>query len=199
MRALISVSDKTGITDFAKALIELGYDIISTGGTFTTLEKENIPVIPIDQVTKFPEMMNGRVKTLHPKVHGGLLALRDNPKHMDACKDHDIELIDMVVVNLYPFEATIQKEGATLNDAIENIDIGGPSMIRSAAKNHQSVAVIVNPTRYSTLISELKENKGQLSNETKQDLAIEAFEHTSHYDHVIFQYLQQTIQKNQQV
>ncbi len=189
MRALISVSDKTGIVEFAKTLIEQGYDIISTGGTYKLLEKSNIPVTAIDQVTGFPEMMNGRVKTLHPKVHGGLLALRDNNEHMRACQEHDITPIDMVVVNLYPFEATIQKEDCTLENAIENIDIGGPSMIRSGAKNHQSVTVIVNPSHYALVDNELKENNGQVSNKTKQLLAVEAYNHTAQYDRMISHYL----------
>ena len=134
MRALISVSDKTGIQEFAKSLVNHGYDIISTGGTANVLRDAGVNVISIDEVTGFPEMMDGRVKTLHPKIHGGLLARRDDDAHQSAAKNHGIEMIDMVVVNLYPFESTIKKQGVTLNEAIENIDIGGPSMLRSAAK-----------------------------------------------------------------
>ena len=145
MRALISVSDKTGIIEFSKSLIELGYELVSTGGTFSTLKAAGIPVIPIDEVTQFPEMMDGRVKTLHPKIHGGLLAKRDNTAHLAACSTHGIELIDMVVVNLYPFESTIKRSDCNLELAIENIDIGGPSMLRSAAKNYPSVAVLTDP------------------------------------------------------
>ncbi len=189
MRALISVSDKTGVVEFSKTLVDLGYEIISTGGTSKALEDAGISVTPIDQVTGFPEMMNGRVKTLHPKIHGGLLSLRDNENHMASCEEHGIGLIDMVVVNLYPFQATISKADVTLSEAIENIDIGGPSMIRSAAKNYRSVAVVVNPDNYTKLSAELRENQGQLSESTKSSLAVEAFQHTGQYDVAIGNYL----------
>ncbi len=193
MRALISVSDKTGIVEFATKLIELGYEIISTGGTYNALVKAGLPVIPIDQVTGFPEMMDGRVKTLHPAIHGGLLALRDNPEHVAAASAHHIQFIHLVVVNLYPFEATIAKPNVTWEEAIENIDIGGPSMIRSAAKNHASVGVIVNPNRYPALLTELEQNRGTLSLTTKRQLALEAFTHTSQYDGIISAYFERTL------
>lgn len=188
MRALISVSDKTGIVDFAKGLQALGVSLISTGGTYKQLKEAGCEVTAIDEVTGFPEMLNGRVKTLHPKIHGGLLALRDNTEHMATCEQHGIGLIDLVIVNLYPFEATIKRSDVTRELAIENIDIGGPSMIRSAAKNHQSVGVIVNPDRYETILTELKA-AGALSTKTKQALALEAFEHTAAYDGLIATYL----------
>lgn len=188
-RALISVSDKKGIVEFAEGLVKLGYELISTGGTFDVLKKNRVAVTPIDQVTGFPEMMDGRVKTLHPKIHGGILALRTNPEHMEACYQHHIELIDLVVVNLYPFEKTVSNPSVQLEEAIENIDIGGPSMIRSAAKNFASVGVIVDPDRYSDILTELTANKGKLSDHTRMKLAQEAFEHTSRYDAIICGYL----------
>ncbi len=197
MRALISVSDKTGVVEFAKGLVALGYEIISTGGTAKVLAENGVTVIAIDTVTEFPEMMNGRVKTLHPKIHGGLLALRDNDSHMQSCRDHNITPIDMVVVNLYPFKQTVEKPGVSLEEAIENIDIGGPSMIRSASKNYRSVGVIVNPERYIPLLSELSANKGQLSDSTRADLALDAFTHTAEYDSMISKYLQKTFKKDQ--
>jgi phosphoribosylaminoimidazolecarboxamide formyltransferase/IMP cyclohydrolase len=188
-RALVSVSDKTGLVEFAKGLSELGIEILSTGGTMAALEKGGVPVIGVSDVTKFPEMLDGRVKTLHPAIHGGLLAIRDKPEHMEAIKKHGIEPIDMVVVNLYPFEATVAKPGVHLEDAIENIDIGGPSMIRSAAKNNSAVAVITNPAMYGAVLAELKENDCHLSNETRHKLALEAFRSTARYDAAIAQYL----------
>lgn len=188
-RALISVSDKTGILDFAKELNKLGVEILSTGGTAKLLRENNIPVIEVSQYTGFPEMLDGRVKTLHPKIHAGLLAIRNNPAHMQSLKEHNIGLIDMVVVNLYPFEKTIQKQGVAIEEAIENIDIGGPSMLRSAAKNAQSVAVVCNPDRYPQLIEELKKNHGSLSEKFMRQLGIEVFALTSHYDNVIHNYL----------
>ena len=199
MRALISVSDKAGLIPFAEGLIGLGFEIISTGGTFKVLQEHDIPVISIDSVTGFPEMMDGRVKTLHPKIHGGLLALRDNATHMQACKDHAIGLIDLVVVNLYPFEKTISNPNVHLEEAIENIDIGGPSMIRSASKNYRSVGVIVNPLRYQAVLDELKESSGVLSLKTKEPLCIEAFQHTAAYDAIIAQYLSQNLGSDQPV
>src|SRR4030042_283432 len=144
-RALVSVSGKTGLVEFAKGLAELGIEILSTGGTMSALEKAGVPVIGVSEVTKFPEMLDGRVKTLHPAIHGGILAMRTREEHREAIKKHGIKPIDMVAVNLYPFESTVAKPDVKLEDAIENIDIGGPSMIRSAAKNHASVAVVTNP------------------------------------------------------
>lgn len=188
-RALISVSDKTGILDFAKELNEFGVEILSTGGTAKMLRENNIPVKEVSEYTGFPEMLDGRVKTLHPKIHGGLLALRDNPEHMKTITEHGIGLIDMVVVNLYPFEKTTQKPGVTIEEAIENIDIGGPSMLRSAAKNHRSVAVICNPERYARVIEELKKNKGSLPENLLRDLAVEVYGRTSQYDGTIHAYL----------
>ncbi|OGX15071.1 MAG: bifunctional phosphoribosylaminoimidazolecarboxamide formyltransferase/IMP cyclohydrolase [Omnitrophica WOR_2 bacterium RBG_13_41_10] len=188
-RALISVSDKTGILDFAKELQKFGVEILSTGGTAKLLRESNIPVTEVSAYTGFPEMLDGRVKTLHPKIHAGLLALRDNAEHMRTLKEHNIGLIDMVVVNLYPFEKTTQKPGVEIDEVIENIDIGGPSMLRSASKNHQDVAVICNPGRYHQIIEELKKNKGVLPEDILRDLAIEVFAVTSHYDNAIHNYL----------
>lgn len=195
MKALISVSDKTNIVSFAKGLVALGYDIISTGGTYKVLKENGIEAIPIDEVTQFPEMLDGRVKTLHPNIHGGLLSLRHNKEHMDTVKAHNIDLIDLVVVNLYPFEKTIQKESTTLEEAIENIDIGGPSMIRSGAKNVESVGVIVNPDRYADILDELKANGGTLTQATRNQLMCEAFEHTARYDAIIAGYLAKKLLK----
>ncbi len=188
-RALISVSDKSGIEEFGKGLYELGIQILSTGGTAKLIKNLGIPVRYVSDYTGFPEMLDGRVKTLHPKIHAGLLALRDNPEHIREIDEQNIELIDMVVVNLYPFEKTIQEEGASLDEAIENIDIGGPSMLRSAAKNFKSVAVVSNPGRYDGILKELKENECSLSDETRMGLAREVFELTSHYDKAIYDYL----------
>lgn len=196
-RALISVSDKTGVLDLAKELQKLGVEILSTGGTAKLFRENNIPVIEVSEYTGFPEMLDGRVKTLHPKIHGGLLALRDNQEHMNTLKEHNIGLIDMVVVNLYPFEKTIQKPGVTIEEVIENIDIGGPSMLRSAAKNHRSVAVICNPARYGQVIEELKRNKGSLSQELMRELAIEVYGRTSQYDGVIHEYLSERLTSHQ--
>lgn len=188
-RALISVSDKTGILDFAKALSVFGVEILSTGGTAKLFRDNGIAVKEVSEHTGFPEMLDGRVKTLHPKIHGGLLALRDNQGHMKTIKEHDIKLIDMVVVNLYPFEKTTQNPGVTLEEAIENIDIGGPSMLRSAAKNHKDVAVICNPGRYVQVVDELKEHKGALPRALLRELAVEVFGRTSTYDAAIYSYL----------
>ncbi|MBN2097607.1 MAG: bifunctional phosphoribosylaminoimidazolecarboxamide formyltransferase/IMP cyclohydrolase, partial [Candidatus Omnitrophica bacterium] len=190
-RALISLSDKTAMEDLVKTLNEFGAEILSTGGTAQKIKELGIPVKDVSEYTGFPEMMNGRVKTLHPKIHGGLLALRENPSHLEQAREHNIEMIDMVVVNLYPFEKTIAKEGVTQEEAIENIDIGGPSMLRSAAKNHRSVAVITNPQRYPDIIRELKANNGSLSETTCRDLAVEVFRRTAEYDSVIYNYLNQ--------
>ncbi|MEW6101399.1 MAG: bifunctional phosphoribosylaminoimidazolecarboxamide formyltransferase/IMP cyclohydrolase [Candidatus Omnitrophota bacterium] len=188
-RALISVSDKAGILDFAQELSKFGVEILSTGGTAKLLRENNIQVKDVCEYTGFPEMLDGRVKTLHPKIHAGLLALRENPAHMDTLKEHDIGLIDMVVVNLYPFEKTTQKPGVAIEEVIENIDIGGPSMLRSAAKNHRDVAVICNPGRYAEVIEELKKNNGSLPKGLLRELGIEVFSHTSRYDNAIYNYL----------
>ncbi len=188
--ALVSVSDKTGIVEFAQALTKLGVRILSTGGTARMLQESGIPVREVSDYTGFPEMLDGRIKTLHPKIHGGLLALRDNPEHIHKTQEHGIEFIDIVVVNLYPFEATIAKPDVELAEAIENIDIGGPTMIRSAAKNYQHVAVITNPSQYESVSAELQANAGALSLETKFALAKAAFAHTAHYDTVISSYLE---------
>lgn len=188
-RALISVSDKTGIIDFARELKNFNVEIISTGGTARALRDAGIEVRDISDVTGFPEMMDGRVKTLHPRVHGGLLALRDNAEHVAAMNEHGIEPIDMVVVNLYPFAETISRAGVTRAEAIEQIDIGGPAMIRSAAKNSSDVAVVVDPAQYPLLIEELREQEGSLLISTLQRLAAEAFQHTAQYDSVVSSYL----------
>ncbi|MFH1440563.1 MAG: bifunctional phosphoribosylaminoimidazolecarboxamide formyltransferase/IMP cyclohydrolase [Candidatus Omnitrophota bacterium] len=188
-RALISVSDKTGIIDFAKELVKFGVELLSTGGTAKLFRDNGIAVKEVSEYTGFPEMLDGRVKTLHPKIHGGLLALRDNKEHMEQLKKQDIGPIDMVVVNLYPFEKTIAKKGVSIEEVIENIDIGGPSMLRSAAKNSRSVAVVCNPVRYNEVIEELRKNNGSLPVELLTDLAVEVFRLTSHYDSVIHSYL----------
>ncbi|MFT6102112.1 MAG: phosphoribosylaminoimidazolecarboxamide formyltransferase/IMP cyclohydrolase, partial [Candidatus Endobugula sp.] len=179
-RALISVSDKTGIVDFAQALHQQGVEILSTGGTYRLLCDNNIPAIEVSDYTGFPEMMDGRVKTLHPKIHGGILARRDIDG--DVMQEHGINAIDMVVVNLYPFEATVAKEDCSLEDAVENIDIGGPTMVRAAAKNHAFVNIVVNAADYSTVIEEMNANNASTSINTRFDLAIKAYEHTAAYD-----------------
>ena len=176
-RALISVSDKTGIVPFAKALRKLNIEILSTGGTYRLLTKENIPAIEISEYTGFPEMMDGRVKTLHPKVHGGILARRDQDQAV--MEEHDIPPIDLVVVNLYPFEATVANPDCDLPTAIENIDIGGPTMLRAAAKNNRFVAVVVNPSDYDGIVDLLQGNEGSLDQDTRFDLAVKTFEHTA--------------------
>jgi phosphoribosylaminoimidazolecarboxamide formyltransferase/IMP cyclohydrolase len=188
-RALISVSDKTGIVDFARELKTFGVEIISTGGTAKTLRDAGIDVLEVSDVTGFPEMMDGRVKTLHPKIHGALLGLRDNAEHVEAMRKHSIEPIDMVVVNLYPFEQTIMSGNPTLNEAIEQIDIGGPAMIRSAAKNFRDVAVLVSAEHYTPIIDEMKRNDGNLRAETRLKLARHAFNLTAMYDMRISGYL----------
>ena len=188
-RALISVSDKTGILDLAKELSKLGVEILSTGGTAKLLRENNISVKEVSDYTGFPEMLDGRIKTLHPKIHGGLLALRDNQEHMRIINEQGIGLIDLVVVNLYPFEKVIQKPGVNTAEVIENIDIGGPAMLRSAAKNYRFVAVVCNPSRYPQIIDELKKNKGRLPEELMRDLAIEVYARTSEYDRTINTFL----------
>ncbi|BBB92340.1 MAG TPA: bifunctional phosphoribosylaminoimidazolecarboxamide formyltransferase/IMP cyclohydrolase [Methylomusa anaerophila] len=187
-RALLSVSDKTGIVELARALSGLGIEIISTGGTMKTIKEAGIPVTYVSEVTGFPEIMDGRVKTLNPFIHGGILARRDNPDHIAAMAKHGIRGIDMVVVNLYPFRQTIAKPDVTLNDAIENIDIGGPAMIRAAAKNFQYVTVVVNPSRYPDVLRQL-EATGMISSDLRMGLAQEAFLHTAEYDAYIARYL----------
>ena len=188
MRALVSVSDKTGLVPFVKGLKELGWDIIATGGTQKLLEAEGVKTIGISDVTGFPEILDGRVKTLHPKVHGGILARRDVPAHMETLKENGIETIDLVCVNLYPFRQTIAKEGVTLEEAIENIDIGGPSMVRSAAKNWRDVTIVCDPADYDTVLSELREN-GKTSKETRLKLSAKAYTHTAEYDMCISRYM----------
>lgn len=185
-RALISVSDKTGIVEFAKALSDRGVDILSTGGTARLLAEQGLPVTEVSDYTGFPEMMDGRVKTLHPKIHGGVLGRRGQDD--DIMQQHGIKPIDMVVVNLYPFADTVAKENCTLADAVENIDIGGPTMVRSAAKNHKDVAIVVNATDYTRVIQEMDSNANSLTLETRFDLAIAAFEHTAAYDGMIANY-----------
>lgn len=191
-RALISVSDKTGIVDFAKKLAAKGVEIISTGGTAKTLSDAGLKVINISDVTGFPECLDGRVKTLHPKVHAGLLAIRSNEEHMKQIRDLGVETIDIVVINLYPFKQTILKGNVELEEAIENIDIGGPTMLRAAAKNYQDVAVVVDPADYEKVLSEFNET-GDVCVKTKFRLAYKVFEHTSHYDTLIAKYLRDTL------
>ncbi|WP_160033733.1 bifunctional phosphoribosylaminoimidazolecarboxamide formyltransferase/IMP cyclohydrolase [Paenibacillus sp. An7] len=187
-RALVSVSDKTGIVDFCRELSNLGVEIISTGGTSSLLSKEGIPVIGISDVTGFPEIMDGRVKTLHPAVHSGLLAVRDNEEHQKQMKDLGLDYIDLVVVNLYPFQETIAKPDVSYEDAIENIDIGGPTMLRSAAKNHAFVSVVVDANDYSQVLAEVRE-QGDTTLETRKQLAAKVFRHTASYDALISDYL----------
>ncbi|WP_449538653.1 bifunctional phosphoribosylaminoimidazolecarboxamide formyltransferase/IMP cyclohydrolase [Ferdinandcohnia sp. Marseille-Q9671] len=187
-RALVSVSDKEGLVPFVKGLIEKGVEVISTGGTKRTLEENGLPVIGISEVTGFPEIMDGRVKTLHPTIHGGLLAVRDNEEHVKQLEEHNITPIDLVVVNLYPFQQTIAKPDVAFADAIENIDIGGPSMLRSAAKNHQSVTVVVDPKDYEHVLQEINDH-GAVAAETRLRLAAKVFRHTAAYDAVIAEFL----------
>jgi phosphoribosylaminoimidazolecarboxamide formyltransferase/IMP cyclohydrolase len=188
MNALLSVSDKTGILELAQALHAQGIKLLSTGGTAKLLADHGLPVTEVAQMTGFPEMLDGRVKTLHPRVHGGLLARRDVPAHMQALADHKIDTIDVLVVNLYPFEATVAKPGCTLEDAIENIDIGGPAMVRSAAKNWKDVAVLTDASQYAGVIAELK-TQGKVSDKTKFALSVAAFNRISQYDGAISDYL----------
>lgn len=188
-RALISVSDKGGLPKLATVLAGFGVEIISTGGTARALRESGLTVTEVSDITGFPEIMDGRVKTLHPKIHGAFLALRNNPDHVAAMGDHDIQPIDLVVVNLYPFEQTVAREGVSLEEAVEKIDIGGPAMIRSAAKNWRDVAVVTNPGQYLDVEREIRESGGYLSLETRQRLASEAFRHTTNYDSAIHQFL----------
>ena len=188
-KAIISVSNKEGIAEFAKALGSLGIEILSTGGTAKALREAGISVTEVSEYTGFPEMLDGRVKTLHPKIHGGLLSRRDNLRDMEEIKEQGIDTIDMVVVNLYPFEETISRQGVSFAEAIENIDIGGPTMLRSASKNFQDVAVIVDPSDYRKIIKEIKRLKGDLSYKTRLKLAKKVFKRTSRYDKAIADYL----------
>jgi phosphoribosylaminoimidazolecarboxamide formyltransferase/IMP cyclohydrolase len=193
-RALLSVSDKTGIVDFAKELAALGYEILSTGGTATALRENGVAVTNVSDVTGFPECLDGRVKTLHPMIHAGILAMRSNPEHMKQIKELGVEPIDIIAINLYPFKKTILKEGTTFEEAVENIDIGGPTMIRAAAKNHPDVAVIVDPADYSAVIEQLK--NGGISLEAKKELALKVFEHTAAYDALIADYFRKQLGKS---
>lgn len=188
MKALISVSDKTGVVEFAKGLVALGWEILSTSGTMKLLKKSGVPVTSVSDVTGFPEICDGRVKTLHPKIHGALLARRDIPEHMKELKDNDIDTIDLVCVNLYPFRETIAKPDVTMEDAVEHIDIGGPSMLRSAAKNWESVTVVCNPADYETILSEIKAD-GNTTRETRLKLSAKAYTHTAEYDMAISTYM----------
>ena len=188
MKALISVSDKTGVVEFAKGLVALGWEILSTSGTMQLLKESGVPVTSVSDVTGFPEICDGRVKTLHPKIHGALLARRDIPEHMKELKDNDIDTIDLVCVNLYPFRETIAKPDVTMEDAVEHIDIGGPSMLRSAAKNWESVTVVCNPADYETILSEIKAD-GNTTRETRLKLSAKAYTHTAEYDMAISTYM----------
>jgi phosphoribosylaminoimidazolecarboxamide formyltransferase/IMP cyclohydrolase len=187
-RALLSVSDKTGLLDFGRGLCDLGVELISTGGTRTALAGAGLPVRDITEVTGFPEILDGRVKTLHPRVHAGILAIRDNPQHQATLQQHNIDTIDLVVCNLYPFEATVSKAGATHEEIIENIDVGGPSMIRAAAKNYHDVGIVVDPSQYPAILAELRTNGGALTLETRERLAAAAFARTAAYDRAISRY-----------
>lgn len=194
-RVLISVSDKTGVVDFAKALSEYGVTFLSTGGTAKILREAGLNVTDVSDYTGFPEMMDGRVKTLHPKVHGALLGLRENAEHVAKMKEHAIEPIDMVVVNLYPFKQAIAKPGCTLEEAIENIDIGGPSMLRSAAKNFSHVSVVIDPDDYEHVLEDMKNSNGEVSYKTNFKLAVKVYKTTSEYDAMIAAYLGEQISK----
>ena len=191
-RALLSVSDKTGIVELAKFLNENGVEIISTGGTMKAIKDAGIPVTYVSDVTGFPEIMDGRVKTLNPKIHGAILAVRSNPEHVKAMEEHGIKPIDLVVVNLYPFKETISKPGVTEAEAIENIDIGGPAMVRASAKNFKDVVIVTYPSRYAGLMKMLKET-GDVDAHTRKELAMEAFTHTHEYDGMISAYLRDSL------
>lgn len=193
-RALISVSDKEGIVDFARKINAAGVEIVSTGGTMKALQQAGIPVTYVSDVTGFPEIMDGRVKTLNPYIHGGILAVRDNERHVREMKEHKITPIDMVVVNIYPFKETIAKPNVTLAEAVENIDIGGPAMIRAAAKNFKYVTVVTNPARYDEIAEAIKKD-GCVSGLLRMQLAEEAFAHTSDYDDAIQAYLKEQAAK----
>ena len=197
-RALLSVSDKAGLLEFAKFLVGMGVELISTGGTAKALREAGVKVMELSDYTGFPEMMDGRVKTLHPKVHGGLLQRRDSAVHQEQASQHGIPTIDLVVVNLYPFAQTIARPDCTEEQAIENIDIGGPSMLRSAAKNHESVTVVTDPEDYAVVQKEM-EADGDTALATRRRLAAKVFRHTSHYDHLIGAYLTQRAEPEQPV
>ncbi|MCP4135022.1 MAG: IMP cyclohydrolase [bacterium] len=188
-KVLISVSDKTGVVEFAKELASHGVQFLSTGGTARILREAGLKVMDVSYYTGYPEMLDGRVKTLHPKIHGGLLGLRNNEDHVRIMNEHGIENIDMVIVNLYPFKQTIAKPGCTFEEAIENIDIGGPAMLRSAAKNFESVSVVIDPADYEAVLDDMKNNDGVVSKETNFKLAVKVFETTSGYDTMITDYL----------
>ena len=188
-RVIISLSDKSGILEFARELQAFGVEILSTGGTAKTLRESELKIMDISEYTGFPEMLDGRVKTLHPKVHGGLLGIRDNSEHIKKMKEYNIKEIDMVVVNLYPFEATVAKPYCTLEEAIENIDIGGPTMLRAAAKNYPYVTVIVDPGDYKIILEEMQSSRGSISKSTNFRLAKKVFQLTSRYDKAISEYL----------
>ena len=191
-RALLSVSDKTGIVELGKFLSNKGVEIISTGGTMKALREAGVPVTYVSDVTGFPEIMDGRVKTLNPKIHGAILAVRSNPEHMQALAEHDITPIDLVVVNLYPFRETIAKPGVTEAEAIENIDIGGPAMVRASAKNFKDVVIVTYPRRYAQLM-EMLDKDGDIDQRTRKELAFEAFSHTAEYDTMISEYLKKQL------
>jgi len=188
-KVIISVSNKSGVLEFARELSKFGLEILSTGGTAKSLREAGLAVKDISEYTGFPEMLDGRVKTLHPKVHGGLLGRRANPEHVSKMKEYQIDPIDMIIVNLYPFEETVAKKDCTLEDAIENIDIGGPTMLRSAAKNYEDVTVIVDPADYPKIIAEMQANNGAVSKATNFYLAKKVFQRTSQYDTAITNYL----------
>ena len=191
--ALLSVSDKTGIVDFAEGLVRAGYQIISSGGTHAVLQAEGIPVMKVSDYTGSPEIMNGRVKTLHPKIHGGILAQRGNPNHDLDREANEIGLIDIVAVNLYPFKETVAKPDVTLADAIENIDIGGPSMVRSAAKNYKDVAVMTNPNQYGIYLDSIKGHISIKPETLRKQFMLEAFKHTAEYDAAIHEWMEKQL------
>ena len=191
-RALLSVSDKTGIVELGKFLAHNGVEIITTGGTMKALREAGVPVTYVSDVTGFPEIMDGRVKTLNPKIHGAILAVRSNPEHMQALAEHNITPIDLVVVNLYPFRETISKPGVTEAEAIENIDIGGPAMVRASAKNFKDVVIVTYPRRYAQLM-EMLDKDGDIDQRTRKELAFEAFSHTAEYDTMISEYLKKQL------
>ena len=191
--ALLSVSNKTGIVDFARSLVDYGYTIISSGGTHAAIHAEGIPVTKVSEYTSSPEILNGRVKTLHPKIHGGILAQRGNPVHDIDRNANDIGLIDIVAVNLYPFKETVAKSDVTLEDAIENIDIGGPSMVRSAAKNYKDVAVMTNPHQYGIYMDSIKGNISIKPETLRKQFMLEAFKHTAEYDSAISSWMSENV------
>lgn len=198
MRALVSVSDKTGVVEFARALRDLGWEVIATGGTMKLLRDNGVEVSNISDVTGFPEICDGRVKTLHPKVHGGLLARRDDPSHVEALRENGIGYIDLVCVNLYPFRQTIARPDVTLAEAIENIDIGGPSMLRSAAKNFNDVTVVCDPSDYGRILDEIR-SEGNTRRETRLELSAKAYTHTAEYDAMIATYMRRQAGLNEKL